>query len=267
MARVYDDRKMCQTVQDRYALEIQGVSGVLLESTDTAFAKDYIFISVCHDVFGSHDPLFVGGIQTAFQKDRAVYLSQMFQKIEVLHISGTDLDQIDFFIENVQMLQGKEFCYDRKSYFFFYFVQNIQPLQSKTLERVRACTRFECAASEQVCAGSFYGTGNFQYLFKGLDGAGTCDVTHVAAADLHAGYVYDGVFRVECAVGQLVRFLYVHNLVYAGINFEKLRVDGCGVTDTADNGHFCTLYDVCVQSFFLDQIFYSGYIFRAGIWF
>ena len=35
-----------------------------------------------------------------------------------MHVSGSDLDQIYLFFEDIQIFCGHQFCNDRKSYFF-----------------------------------------------------------------------------------------------------------------------------------------------------
>ena len=92
---VYHDGKMRQLMQRRYGGNIQGVSGVGFKGPDAPFAEDDIFVAFAHDVFCAHQQLLQRVCQTALEEDRFLGFANFFQQIEVLHISGADLNDIN----------------------------------------------------------------------------------------------------------------------------------------------------------------------------
>ena len=66
---------------------------------------------------------------------------------------------------------------------------------------------------------------------------------------------------MEGPVGQFVRLLYVHDLVYIRVDLEETGVDAGSVADTADDGLAGTDYDMCIQSPLFHKSFYAGDLF------
>ena len=89
----------------------------------------------------------------------------------------------------------------------------------------------------------------------------------MAAAEFDAGCFDDRIFRMECTVGQFVRFLYMHDFVNGAVHLEETGVDQCGVADASDDGHLGSAYDMGVQSAVLYQVLDPVYIFFSGMWF
>lgn len=78
--------------------------------------------------------------------------------------------------------------------------KKLQALGLEALEIVRGGSGLERAAAQQLRARLFDVIRNPHDLLFGLDGARACDHREVAAADLHAAHIDDGIVRMELAV-------------------------------------------------------------------
>ena len=159
------------------------------------------------------------------------------------------------------MLRGHQLCDDGKPHFFFHLAEDLQSFQSQSLEGIRAGPGLERAAPQEIGAGGLYSFGHGENLLKRFYRAGAGDQAKMAVADLHAGDVHHGVIRMEGPVGQLVRLLYVHDLVYIRVDLKETGVDAGSVADTADDGLAGADYDMCIQSPLFHKRFYAGDLF------
>ena len=79
MAGVHNHRQMAELFHRGNRAQIQRVAGVIFKRTDAAFAKNYVFIAACQNVFRAHHPFFNRGGQPAFEQDRLSGFAQFAQ--------------------------------------------------------------------------------------------------------------------------------------------------------------------------------------------
>ena len=77
-----------------YGGYIQRKARVIAERPDAAFAQDDLLVALGEDVFGGHQPFFDRGSESAFEKHRLFGLARLHEKVVVLHISRTDLNDV-----------------------------------------------------------------------------------------------------------------------------------------------------------------------------
>lgn len=75
--------------------KVKRISCRLFEGADASFAEDDIVVALAHDVFGAHQPFLNRGGHASLQEDRHIQTADGFQKVEVLHVSRTNLDEVD----------------------------------------------------------------------------------------------------------------------------------------------------------------------------
>ena len=162
-------------------------------------------VAAGHNVLGAHQPLLQGVGQTALEQNGLVAVADFFQQLEVLHIPGTDLNDVHI-VKQLQMLDVHQLRDNGHAGFFFCQRQQAQTLFAHALERVRGGAGLECAAPENLRAGGFYPLCAVDNLFLAFHGAGTGHVYKVAAADFGAVFqLHHGVGGVEFPVRLLER--------------------------------------------------------------
>ena len=73
VAGINDDRKVAQGFEHRYRVDINGVPGVSLESSDSPFAEYYPGVVMAENVFGGVEEFFDGARQAAFQQETGLW--------------------------------------------------------------------------------------------------------------------------------------------------------------------------------------------------
>ena len=77
MAGVDDYRQMREGFDSGNGGNIEGVSGVSLESSDSALAEDNIHVAARHDIFGAHQQLLQGVRKSALEKYGLVDMTEL----------------------------------------------------------------------------------------------------------------------------------------------------------------------------------------------
>src|SRR5256885_14564203 len=95
MRRIRGHRQMRKLVDDGNRANVECVAGVGLESTNAALTQNYIVVSARHDVLGGKQQLFDGGGDAALQQCRLLHFAQFAQQIEILHVAGAYLEDVD----------------------------------------------------------------------------------------------------------------------------------------------------------------------------
>ena len=88
---------MSHRLEERDRRKVESVSRSGFECPDTSFAKDDFFVAAGHDVFCAHQEFLQCVCQASLEEYRLVELADFFQELEVLHVSRTDLDDVDVF--------------------------------------------------------------------------------------------------------------------------------------------------------------------------
>ena len=95
VARVNYYGKMGKPLQHGHRREIEHVAGIVVVATDTTLAQDDLFVTLGHNIFGTHQKLFKRCRKTTFKQYWLVATTKFFQQFEVLHITRTHLNDID----------------------------------------------------------------------------------------------------------------------------------------------------------------------------
>ena len=208
MRRIGDDRKMRQLFDHRNRGDIERVSGVVLERSDAAFAKDYVAVAACHDVFRRQQPLLDRRGRPALQKNRTPHLRQFFQQIEVLHVPGADLKYVDMLQKHGNLRLIHDFGNHNQAVLVRRVTQDPQTFFAHALKAVWRCSRFEGSAAKNLDSVFLHDPGDGHNLLRALHRARSGHHDNVAPANfsLAAGGsdLHHGPFGFERPARQLV---------------------------------------------------------------
>ena len=140
----------------------QSESSVTLEGADTPFAKHDVRISLIQNVFGSQQQFVHSGAGAAFEQDRSIGISDCLEESIVLHISGTDLQNIRVFCDEIDVIGRHDFGNNGESCFFASCGEQFQAFFFHPLETVGTGARFECSATQRRGARCPHGFGSLQ---------------------------------------------------------------------------------------------------------
>ena len=163
-----------------------------------------------------------------------------FQKVEVLHVPGADLNHIHV-LEEGQLAQVHQLRDDGEACLLLGHLQILQARGAQALEGVGRGAGLEGTAPEHGGAAGLDGLGDGHHLLLTLHGAGACHEGQVAAADLGVAHLHYGVLGVELAVGILVGLLDPLDVLHDVQRGDQVNVqlgsvahqaqDGVGLTD------------------------------------
>ena len=233
--RIDNDRKMGKSVQKRNYAEIERISQGGLKRPDAALAENHVRIARGDDVFGAHQKFLNRRRHSSLQEDRLLGVcSDLLEKVEVLHVSRANLDDVDI-IEAFDILEIHKLGDDRKPGFFLRCIKKSYSFFSKPLERIGRSARLERAAPKHRGARLLDGLGAADYLLFGLYRTGPRNHREGTAADLDARTVDYGIFRMEFAVGGFVRLLNTLNGLNDIESLNKPRIYVGNIADAPDN--------------------------------
>ena len=172
-----------------------------------------------------------------------------FEQVEILHVAGADLDDVDVVLQKrLEHPHIHELGDDRQPVGVGGGAQHFEPVDAFSLKRVRARARLERAAAHQPRAAGFRSGGGRFHLRHGLHRAWAGDDLHGIASDRNAGHVDDGVRLVPFAGDHLVLLDDVHRLLDAGHRVEHFRLERALVADRADQRPLGSARDVYRQA-------------------
>ena len=128
MAGVHDDRQVREGFQRRDSREVQRVAVLGLEGADAALAEHHVLVAARHDVFGGEQPLLDGRREAALEEHRLVVGADLLQELEVLHVTGADLDDVGLLEEVLDVARVQDLADDRQACLPLGLGQVIQPL-------------------------------------------------------------------------------------------------------------------------------------------
>ena len=238
--RVDEDREMAAFLDGGNDGEIQGIAGEVREGADAAFAEHDVVVAFGEDIFRGHEKFVEGSGHAALEENRLFGASGTFEKREVLHVAGADLDDVGVFLNEVQGFVVDGFGNDAESELLADFGENFEAGEAKPLEGVRRSARLVGAAAEEAHTGGFQAFGNGEALLLGLDGTRAGDQSDVRASgeDVARGSrdADDGVFFLDVARDKFVRLGDGNTFDNTGHGFENAKVDGAVVASDADGG-------------------------------
>jgi len=142
VSRIDDDRQMAQLFDQRDCGQRKCVAGFLFEGANAAFTENHIWVAVGKNVFGGEQELFNGGTKSALEQDRFLACSDFFQKFEVLHVAGADLEHVAMCGNGLDIAWIQHFGDGGHAVFFADFIQNLKAFFAEALKRVWAGARF-----------------------------------------------------------------------------------------------------------------------------
>ena len=236
MAGVNHDRQMGQLFQNRNGTQIQCVSCSGFKGTNPSFAKDYVFVAACHDVFCAHQKLINRICKTSFQQNRLGHLADLLQQLEVLHISCANLHKINGFFKHGDVYRIHDFGNDGQTCQLLCFYQQLQTIALQTLECVGGGSGLECAATQQTCACRFDSFCDFTNLRFAFNGTGTCDNLEIAAADFYACNINYLICIMEftvCIFEGLLNTLHIFNDIQRS---DQIHIYHRGIANQTNDG-------------------------------
>ena len=253
VAGVHDDGQMGLFVDDGHGGKVQRVAGVFFKRADAALAEDDLLVAAGHDVLGAHEQLLEGAGKAALEQDGLAQLAKLTQEVEVLHVARADLNDVHI-LEQGQVLHAHDLRHDGQAGLLPRDLEQLEAGGLQALEIVGRGAGLERTAAQNVRTGGLDGLRDRDDLLLGLDGAGAGDHDEVAAADLHAIHVDDGVVRVELAVAALEGLGHALDAVDDAEARDQVHVHAGRVADEAEHGLVFALGNVDGQALALEPV-------------
>ena len=136
LARIDDNRKVCLLLGDGHGRQIEGIAGVVLEGADAALAKNHVGVSMGQNVFSGEQPFFDAHAHAALEENRLPAAGAGDEKLEVLRVAGTDLQNVCRCGDKFDVMLAENFGDDAQSGRFACGGQQLQALGAKSLELV-----------------------------------------------------------------------------------------------------------------------------------
>ena len=190
-------------------------------------------------------------------------MSQLLQKLKVLHISCAHLDQVHVFKQR-QVVCVHNLRDDGQAGDLLCLQQQLQPVGLQALEVVGRGSGLEGAAAEHVGSCRLHVLGDGDDLVVALHGAGAGDHGEVSPAHLHAGDVNNAVQGVEFAVGALEGLGHALDGVHDVQPHNQILVQLGRVADNTHDGGKLPLGHMGDQILGLDpadQVLYSLFVY------
>ena len=205
VARIHYHGKVGKLVKNLHRRQIQHVSRVLaVKAADSALAKNYVFVSARHNVFGGHQKFLYCRAESALEQYRLAYATELTQKLKVLHISCAYLYHIHL-LEHRQMYGVHYLGNYGHTVALTRLAEVSDALLVKSLEIVRRGTWLERAAAQYSRARRLDSGGNTLHLLCALHRARTCHYRKITAAYPYSRNVNHRVVGVEFSVRALER--------------------------------------------------------------
>ena len=170
------------------------------------------------------------GGQPPLEQDGLAGVAHLFQKVEILHVPGPDLDHVHCLLKEGELVGAHQLRHDGQAGFLSGLVQQKDALHPLALKGVGGCAGLVRAPPQGRRPGALDGTGYLQNLLLTLHRAGSGDDGDFPAAHGHpAADVYHGVVRVVLAVGLLIGFAHPHDPLYTGKLGKLLLAQGARV--------------------------------------
>ena len=253
MARVNNDGQVRQLLEHGHGREVERVAGVIVERADAALAEDDLLIAAGHDVLGAHEQLLERAGEAALEQDGLAELAELAQEVKVLHVARADLNDVHVF-EQGQVLHAHDLRHDGQPGLLPCDLEQLEAGGLQALKVVGRGAGLERAAAQDVRTGGLDGLRDRDDLLLGLDGAGPGDHDEVAAADLHAADIHDGVVRVELAVAALEWLGHALDTVNDAEAADQIHIHAGRVADEAEHGLIFALGNVDGQALTLEPV-------------
>ncbi len=237
--------------------EGEGVAAVGFKGADAAFAEDDVGVALGHDVLGGEHEFFEGGGEAAFEEDGFAGIANGPEEVVVLHVAGSDLEDVGVLTDEVDLVDGHDFGDDGEAGLGAGFGEDFEAFLAHALEGVGGGAGFEGSAAESGGTGGFDGVGASEELVMGFDGAGAGDdgdffpagssVEGSAEGD-------DGAFFFHFFGGHFVGCEDGHDFFDTGGGFEILFIFGAVIAEGSNHGTLRSFDDVVFQAELADEL-------------
>ena len=95
VGRIRSHGQVGKLVNDGNGADIERVARVSFKSTNAPLAKNYVVVAAGHNIFGREQKFFDGGSDPAFEQRRLLNFAEFAQQIEILHVAGAHLKNVD----------------------------------------------------------------------------------------------------------------------------------------------------------------------------
>ena len=127
-------------------------------------------------------------------------------------------------------------------------VQQLEAFGLETLEGVRRRAGLPCAAAQHGCAVGLHMLGHVNDLLLTLDRARACHDDQLFAAHHNARCNLNlGIVRMELAVCQLERLLYLDDILHLRVAQQRVLIHSARVADQADDDRAFAVNRVCLD--------------------
>ena len=183
MAGIGDDRLMCLLLEHHQGVDVEGIPVGLFIGADAPFAQHDLFVAMREDVLRCLEQFFNGAGDPSFEEDRLVHLAQGIQKVEVLAVARTYLEDVDI-VDHVPDLFGHHHLgNDSNTRFPGLVVPHLQAVQSHAPKAVGRRPGLVDPAPHDPDAIRLQVGQRGGHLFVRLDAAGSCHDDEAAVSD------------------------------------------------------------------------------------
>src|SRR5205085_11838649 len=163
------------------------------------------------------------------------HLPEGGEEIEVLHVGGTDLQDVDVLEHLFNLRDLHHLGHHGYVEFVAGRAKQFQSFHAHSLERVRRRSRFVRAAAQNARSGTRDALRRFEELRFALDSAWSGHDDDLVAANFDAARFDDRFLAPPRATGEFVRFTHAHCFLYAIEQFELARVDRRDISDDTED--------------------------------
>ena len=269
VAGIDKDRKVAAFFDGRNNGEIECVAREVGEGADSAFAEHDVVVAFGEDIFGGHEEFVESGGHAALEENGSFGTTGAFEEREVLHISGTDLDDVGVFLDEVERFVVDRFGHDAEAKLLANLREDLEAGETESLEGVRRSARLVSAAAEETNAGGLQALGDGETLLFGFNGARTGNQSDVGTANedvaRRSGNADDRIFFLDVAGDEFVGLGDGDAFDDAGHGLENAEVDGTVVAGDADGGASRTRDGMSFEAEGFDAVADGADLFFGGV--
>ena len=237
LAWIDDDGEVAFFFCDGDGCEIEGVAGVGFKGADAAFAEKDIGIAVGEEVFGGQEPFLDAFAHSAFEQDGFATAGTGNEKLEVLGVAGTDLQEVGDFGDGIDIVLAEDFGDNFEACFPAGLVEEAQAFLAEALEFVGGGAGFVGTAAQNGGTGLADRVRGFQELTFAFNRAGAGHEGEARAADGDAADRHHAVVGMGFATHQFVTFLDTENAFDLGQHVKGLEIGVGGfIADGGNDG-------------------------------
>ncbi len=218
---------------------------------NAALAEDHIVVAAGQDVFARQQQFLNGAGDAALEEHRLAGLAKLAQQIEILHVTGANLEAIDERQHRLDLRNLHHFADHKQSVRIRRFAHELQSRNAHALEGVWRTAGLEGSSAQKAAAGSFDALGGFENLGAVLDGTRPGHDDHLLAAQLDAvPKLHHGAFRAKTTASQLIGRADAMDIKHACEQFKLPQIQAGGGPNPGQNALGCPCGSMNVDSCF-----------------